>query len=142
MIINLKANDDQIIFELETKFPNIFLESDIKKDFANNPYTRYLVYLINKKVVGFLNYYQIFERIEIVNFNVLDFFQNKKIGSQLLETLITYAKKNNLVNITLEVRSDNLKAIHLYQKYGFKKVAIRKKYYNDTDGILMEKELM
>ena len=45
-------------------------------------------------------------------------------------------------NITLEVRSDNKKAIHIYEKYGFKKVTTRKKYYNDTDGILMEKELM
>ena len=36
---------------------------------------------------------------------------------------------------------DNVKAINLYKKYGFKQVAIRKKYYNGIDGILMEKVL-
>ncbi len=80
--------------------------------------------------------------MEIINFNVLEFFQNKHIGSKLLEELIKVAIQNKLFNITLEVRSDNKKAIYLYQKYGFKQVAIRKNYYIDVDGILMEKELM
>ena len=73
---------------------------------------------------------------------MLEFFQNKHIGSKLLEELISISIQNKLFNITLEVRSDNKKAIYLYQKYGFKQVAIRKNYYIDVDGILMEKELM
>lgn len=142
MIIDLKPNDLEKQTELEEKFPEIFLNYDIKTDFDNNPYTNYLLYLIEEKIVGFLNYYLIYDRIEIVNFNVLDYFQNKHIGSSLLKQLISLANKEKIKNITLEVRSDNEKAIYLYQKYGFKEVAIRKNYYNDTDGILMEKELM
>ena len=80
--------------------------------------------------------------MEIVNFNVLEFFQNKHIGSKLLAEVINIAYQNKLKNITLEVRSDNQKAIYLYEKNGFKKVSIRKNYYNDVDGILMEKELI
>ena len=56
--------------------------------------------------------------------------------------MIKYAKDKKIENITLEVRSDNEKAIYLYKKYGFIPVAKREKYYNDVDGILMEKELM
>ena len=40
---------------------------------------------------------------------------------------------------TLEVKINNYIAINLYQKYGYKKVAIRKGYYNGVDGILMER---
>ena len=43
-------------------------------------------------------------------------------------------------DITLEVRIDNFSAIHLYQKFGFKSVSIRKNYYNGIDGILMERK--
>ena len=44
-------------------------------------------------------------------------------------------------NITLEVKQTNASAIHLYEKNGFKKVAIRKGYYNGIDGILMERTM-
>ncbi|MCI5701361.1 MAG: ribosomal protein S18-alanine N-acetyltransferase [Erysipelotrichaceae bacterium] len=142
MITTLLETDTKKQLELEKKFKEIFINNDIKRDFQNNPYTNYLIYLIDDKIVGFINYLLIYDRMEIVNFNVLEFFQDKHIGSSLLEKIIEIAKSNNLKNITLEVRSDNVKAIYLYKKYGFKEVAIRKNYYNDTDGILMEKELM
>ena len=142
MIKKLTESDLIYIAELETKFPNIFLIHGIVNDFNNNPYTNYLVYLIEGKIVGFLNYYLIYDRIEIVNFNVLEYFQNKHIGSRLLDYLLLFANKNKIKNITLEVRSDNGKAIYLYQKYDFKQVSMRKNYYGDVDGILMEKELI
>lgn len=142
MIINLTESNKEYIAELEEKFPNVFLINDISNDFKNNPYTRYLVYLIENKIIGFINYYEIYDRIEIVNFNVLDFFQDKHLGSMLLKKLIENAKEKKMKNITLEVRKDNLKAIHIYEKYGFKNICVREKYYNGVDGILMEKELM
>lgn len=142
MIVNIGIEDLEIIKDIEEKFPDVFLKYDITGDFKNNPYTRYLVYLIDSKVVGFINYHDIYNRVEIINFNVLKFFQNQHIGSSLLQKLIELATDNNMENITLEVRCDNEKAIYLYKKYGFRNVSIRKKYYNDVDGILMEKELM
>lgn len=142
MITTLLETDTKKQLELEEKFKETFINNEIKRDFQNNPYTNYLIYLIDNKIVGFINYLLIYDRMEIVNFNVLEFFQGKHIGSSLLEKIIEIAKNNKLKNITLEVRSDNVKAIYLYKKYGFKEVAIRKDYYNDTDGILMEKELM
>ena len=142
MIINITNNDIELIKDMENKFPDIFLKHDILNDFLNNPYTKYLVYLIDNKVVGFINYHDIYDRVEIINFNVLSFFQNKHIGSALLKKLIEISLNNNKNNITLEVRVDNIKAIYLYEKFGFKNIALRKKYYNDVDGILMEKELI
>ena len=142
MIIDLTKNNLKQILELEEKFPNVFLKSDIINDFQNNPYTKYMVYLIDKKIVGFINYHDIYDRVEIINFNVLEFFQNRHIGSSLLLNLITISKEKLKKNITLEVRKDNEKAIYLYKKFGFREVSIRKNYYNDVDGILMEKELM
>lgn len=131
-----------MIEELEEKFPQVFVNKTVLRDFDDNPYTRYLLYLIDNKIVGFINYYLIYDRIEIVNFNILDFFQNKGYGSILLNHLIDKAKNDGIKNITLEVRKDNEKAIYLYKKNGFIEKAIRKNYYNGIDGILMEKELM
>ena len=49
-------------------------------------------------------------------------YWNKGIGSKLLDNIILFAKENAFEIIDLQVRSDNLRAIHLYEKYGFKKI--------------------
>ena len=142
MIINLNSNDDILIKKLENNFFNIFSDGSIKRDFECNPYTNYLIYLIDNKIVGFLNYYDIYDRMEIVNFNVLNSYQNMHIGSNLLDKLKKIACAKMTKNITLEVRIDNYKAIGLYKKFGFKNVSIRKKYYSGIDGLLMECEMV
>ena len=109
---------------------------DIENDLLNNPFSHYLIYLDNNKILGYLNYYLIYDRVEIANFLVLKEHRNNGIGSKLLDYLI-----NNIdySNITLEVKETNDPAINLYLKKGFSKVAKREGYYNGIDGILMEK---
>lgn len=138
MFKELDKKDLEYFKELEEKFSDVFNQGSIELDFNSNPFNHILVYLIEGKIVGFINYYVIYDRVEIANFNVLDFFQNNGIGSKLLKYVID--KNKDLVNITLEVRSDNSKAIYLYTKFGFKNVSIRKNYYNNCDGILMERK--
>ncbi len=38
-----------------------------------------------------------------------------------MTSLIAYAREHGLELISLEVRSDNAPAIHLYEKYGFRR---------------------
>ena len=54
--------------------------------------------------------------------SVMKEYWNKGIGSQLLLRIIEFAKENSFEIIDLQVRSDNLAAKHLYEKYGFKKI--------------------
>ena len=49
-------------------------------------------------------------------------YWNRGIGRALLEKVITFAKENDFSVIDLQVRSDNHGAIHLYEKYGFRKI--------------------
>ena len=137
MIKELEKEED-LIRKLESNFNYVI--HDIRSDLNSNPFSHYIVYIENSMILGFINYYFMYDRIEIANFNVLDEYQNHKIGSKLLEYLIN-KYQNSVDNITLEVRCDNEKAIHLYKKYGFIKKAIRKNYYNGVDGLLFELEM-
>ena len=47
----------------------------------------------------------------------------------LLDQLIAYARKAGIEIIMLEVRSDNAGAIHLYEKYGFRRVGLMPAYF-------------
>ena len=104
----------------------------------DSPFSKEIIYIENGLVIGYLSYSIMYEKAEINNIYVLSEYRSKGIGSKLIEHLLSMCKICE--NITLEVRKDNVNAINLYKKYGFKEVAIRKNYYNGIDGILMMKE--
>ena len=108
----------------------------------SNPFSRKIEYVIDNNSVGYLEYSLIYDRMEIDNFLVLDEYRNKGIGTKLLAHLVSLAINYRVINITLEVRVSNDVAINLYKKFGFREVALRKYYYGDEDGILMEKQVM
>ena len=60
-------------------------------------------------------------------------YWNKGIGSQLLNNIIAFAKENDFEVIDLQVRSDNKSAIHLYEKYGFKKIGEHPSFFRIHD---------
>lgn len=107
-----------------------------------NPYARRLNYYQDNEIKGYLDYSLIYDRIEIDNFCVNEDFRGQGIGKKLLSYLVVIAINNHVINITLEVRKSNDIARNLYKKFGFREVALRKFYYGDEDGILMEKQVM
>ena len=107
----------------------------------NNPFIKYLVFEEDNKIVAYLSFENIYDRYEIDNLFVLKEYRNNKIATKLMDFLVNLALKGSIKNITLEVKKDNIPAINLYKKYDFKEVAIREKYYNGIDGILMKKEM-
>ncbi len=117
-------------------YKNDLIEKDtITKDLETNPFGKYLFYIENNEIIGFIYYSDIYDRAEINQIEVLVSHRNCGKASKLLKKAIELVDKN----VTLEVKIDNFPAIHLYEKQGFEKKAIRKGYYNGVDGILMER---
>ncbi len=94
-------------------------------------------------IVGFICFWVLWDEMHILNVAVRKKFQGKGIGSLLLKKAIQYAIKKGLEWIGLEVRETNIKAIRLYEKFGFQKQGRRPRYYYDTgeDAILMALKL-
>ena len=128
MISELKKEDLNLLND--TFINREYLENE----FNNNPFIKVLI-LKEDIIIGYLYYSDIYDRVEINQIEIEENHRNCGKGSLLLKELTETVDKN----ITLEVREDNLPAIKLYEKFNFKKVAIRKNYYNGVDGILMER---
>lgn len=45
--------------------------------------------------------------------------ENRGLGTQLLDMLVSYAREAGCCKVTLEVRNDNGRAMHVYKKAGF-----------------------
>ena len=115
---------------------NTFINKEyLENEFNNNPFIKVLI-LKEDIIIGYLYYSDIYDRVEINQIEIEENHRNCGKGSLLLKELTDTVDKS----ITLEVRKDNIPAIKLYEKFNFKKVAIRKNYYNGIDGILMERK--
>ena len=130
MFIEITKNN---INELNNSFIN---KEEVLNDLANNPFGKYLIYKEKDEVIAYIYYSDIYERAEINQIEVNFIHRNCGKGSKILEEFIKTVDKD----ITLEVNKENIPAIKLYKKYGFIEKAIRKGYYNGTDGILMERK--
>lgn len=139
MINELKISEFQ---ELEQLFPEVFRYNPVKEQLKNNSFRKFYTISVDKKIIGFICYDIIYDRAELININILKEYQDKKYGSKLIEFMFDDIKKYNVESITLEVKINNLNAVHLYEKYNFKKINIRKEYYNGIDGILMERKMI
>ena len=104
---------------------------------SNNTFEQCYVYELNNKIIGLIDFSDIYDRIELNYIWVKQDYRNQHFSKKLMNFMIDYANKKQINNITLEVSINNIVALNLYKQFGFKKVAIRKQYYNGIDGILM-----
>lgn len=113
----------------------------ILKEELENQNSSYLVAKIDNEIVGFAGIKIILDESDIMNIVTKKTYRNQGIGTLLLENLISLSKKLNLKTLSLEVSEENLPAIHLYQKFGFESLGVRKNYYQDKNGYIMTKKL-
>ena len=79
---------------------------------------------------------------EIMQIVVDQQYQRRGLALQLFTFIVVEAKQKQIQKIELEVRVSNHAAISLYEKIGFTRVGIRKKYYsNGEDAVLMDYKL-
>tara|TARA_R110002167_G_scaffold268090_1_gene474653 strand:- start:317 stop:850 length:534 start_codon:yes stop_codon:yes gene_type:complete len=60
-------------------------------------------------------------------------YQNKGVGSRMMNLLINSLKDEGIRRLELTVESDNLSAIHLYERLGFQQEGILREYFR-RDG--------
>ena len=101
-----------------------------------NPNETIYIYKENNNIKGFIHTQNGLDIIDLLNIIVKPEYQNQGIGSVLLKYIIDNKQDKKIM---LEVRSKNINAIKLYQKYDFKIINIRKNYYKDDDAIIMER---
>ena len=137
MLRPYKIDDIDRIVEIENNTLNHSLGIDFYTNDLNNPFAKHYVYEIDEKIVGFISSYFDGEIIEILNFCVDNIFQSQGYGSKMLSAFFNQFEANSSI---LEVRVSNERAIHVYEKFGFKTIRIRKEYYsNGEDALFMQK---
>lgn len=133
--LNLKNVEAVSVIEKELIETPWGLEA-LKKEITNKN-AFYAVIKKDGKVVGYGGIWFSIETSDITNIAVIKEERRKGYASIILNEIIKKADEKNCYEINLEVNENNEGAILLYQKCGFKKVGIRKRYYNNTDNAII-----
>ena len=144
-ILISKMQDEDIEEALLTEQSHnihILSKNILKEDIKNKNYN-YLVAKNNDgKIIGYIGISYVLDSADIISIVVHKDYTQKGIATLLLQEIFAFAKENNIQKIMLEVRRSNLPAQKLYEKHGFKQIAIRNNYYDNTeDALIYEKEL-
>lgn len=116
-----------------------FWNYNILKEELESSNSKYIIAKTNDgEIIGFAGIKIILDNADIMNIVVKKSWRKQGVGNLLLNNLISLCKELNLVSLSLEVNEDNLPAIHLYEKVGFKQVGLRKNYYYNNDGVIMK----
>lgn len=92
-----------------------------------------------ERLLGFIGLWLMVGDAHIVTIAVRESHRRRGIGERLLIAAIETSVAEQQETITLEVRASNEAAQRLYEKYGFQRVGVRRRYYTDNneDALLL-----
>ena len=113
-----------------------------RQELETNRLAHYLVGQLGDEVIAYGGVWLMVDEAHITTFAVHPAYRRRRIGERLLLAMLDLSVDRHAREATLEVRLSNLAARRLYEKYGFRPVGIRPRYYSDNqeDALIMTTE--
>lgn len=81
------------------------------------------------ELLGYFLMMCVVDEAHLLNITVAASLHGKGIGRWLLDQACREAKERGMHSMLLEVRPSNQRALHIYQRYGFVQIGLRRQYY-------------
>ncbi len=113
-----------------------------RNELETNRLAHYLVVRAGRELIAYGGIWLLVDEAHVTTFAVTPAWRRRRVGERLLVALLDLAIERRAREATLEVRLSNLAARRLYEKYGFRPVGIRPRYYSDDheDALIMTTE--
>ena len=118
-------------------FEKPYWNESLLKNLINNSITDSVwIFEFKKKIIGFLIEQHCQDEISILNVAVDKKYQNNGFGKKIVSQFLSMLPNNSVV--FLEVNINNFIAQKVYTSLNFKKIGLRKNYYNTgQDALIM-----
>ncbi|MBI2777395.1 MAG: ribosomal protein S18-alanine N-acetyltransferase [Chloroflexi bacterium] len=113
-----------------------------RSEIESNRLASYLVIRAGDDLIAYGGIWLMVDEAHITTFAVDPAWRRQRVGETLLLALLDVALARRAREATLEVRLSNVPARRLYEKYGFRPVGLRPRYYSDNgeDALIMTTE--
>lgn len=102
-------------------------------ELAQRPRREYVVAGTGGAVSGYAGLDLGGEVADVMTVAVAPEAQGAGLGRALLQDLVARAEAAGAAYLMLEVRADNAAALHLYERAGFTRLSVRRRYYQPGD---------
>ncbi len=136
----MRVEDIPAVHEIErASFTAPWPSYAFRQELEGNRLARYLVARDGDRIVGYAGLWQMVDEAHITTFAVAPAYRRQGVGQHMLLELLRIAETVGAAVATLEVRVSNMPARRLYEKYGFRPVGVRPRYYTDNneDALIM-----
>jgi ribosomal-protein-alanine N-acetyltransferase len=143
VIDDMTLDDIDAVQEVErSSFPVPWPANAFRHELTQNRNARYVVARSDAEIVGYAGLWLMVDEAHITTFAVHPAWRRQRIAERLLLAFLDVAVERGAHEATLEVRLSNLAARKLYEKYGFRPVGLRPRYYSDDneDALIMTTE--
>ena len=126
----------------QASFSTPWPENAYRSELETNRLASYLVARVDGEIVAYGGMWLMVDEAHITTFAVHPDWRRQRIGERLLLAFLDMAVDRGAREATLEVRLSNISARRLYEKYGFRPVGLRPRYYSDDneDALIMTTE--
>ena len=139
----MTLDDVAAVHDIEAaSFPVPWPDYAFRQEIQANRMAHYLVVRVGAQTVAYGGMWLMVDEAHITTFAVHPAWRRQRIGERLLLAFLDIAVDRGAHEATLEVRLSNLPARKLYEKYGFRPVGLRPRYYSDDneDALIMTTE--
>ena len=123
-------------------FPVPWPDYAFRQELQTNRLAHYLVVRVLEEAVAYGGLWMMVDEAHITTFAVLPQWRRHGVGGRLMVEMMRLAVVLGARIVTLEVRLSNAPARALYQRFGFRPVGVRPRYYSDNgeDALIMTTE--
>jgi ribosomal-protein-alanine N-acetyltransferase len=139
----MRLDDIPAVHAIESaSFPTPWPPYAFRGELEANRMAHYLVVRAGGRVVAYAGLWLMVDEAHVTTFAVLPVYRRRGIGGRLLSEVIELSAALGASVVTLEVRLGNAAARRLYQRFGFRPVGVRPRYYSDNgeDALIMTTE--
>lgn len=139
-IAPMRAGDLPAVHAIEhASFDSPWPPDAYRSELETNRLAQYMVVRADEEVVGFGGMWLMVDEAHVITFAIHPGWRRQHIGERLLLAMLDIAIDGGAHEATLEVRLSNLPARRLYEKFGFRPVGLRPRYYSDNgeDALIM-----
>jgi ribosomal-protein-alanine N-acetyltransferase len=139
----MRTDDLGAVHRIElASFSSPWPSNAYRSELETNRLASYLVARVDGEIVAYGGMWLMVDEAHITTFAVHPAWRRQRVGERLLLAFLDLAVARQAREATLEVRLSNIAARRLYEKYGFRPVGLRPRYYSDNgeDALIMTTE--
>ncbi|PSB92052.1 ribosomal protein S18-alanine N-acetyltransferase [Candidatus Pandoraea novymonadis] len=88
----------------------------------------------NEGLLGYFLMMSVVDEAHLLNMCINPSYQGCGFGSIMLNEIIRLVNEDGMKGVLLEVRPSNIRAFHIYKRFGFIEIGRRKNYYSSDNS--------